>query len=83
MRRSKSRRRFHTERIIRNRQRRARSYSGEFPATEVLPAGRYATGDPHLSCPNPRCHLCHWDKLDPSRRARANRSWRRWDREYE
>lgn len=79
MRRSKARRRFHTGRIIRNRQRRARLI---FMTGEVGEAGRYATRDPNFGC-NPRCLICHWDKLDPSRRARTRREWQNWESEYE
>jgi hypothetical protein len=79
MRRSKSRRRFHTARVALNRRRRARN----FPHVEgELPLGRYESHDPHLGCGLVRCHLCKWAKLDPSRRARSRREWANWEDEY-
>lgn len=83
MRRTKSRRRFHTDRIVRNRQRRVRDASPEFSAVRRLEAGRFESCDPHFGCTSARCHLCHWDKLDPSRRARSSREWQDWLSEYE
>jgi hypothetical protein len=73
MRRTKSRRRFHTARVIRGR--RARALSWGVHPEHLLESGRYESRDPHFGCPVARCSLCHWDKLDPSRRARANRAW--------
>ena len=86
MRPSKARRRFHTARVIRNRQRRARAYYGgggwgHFWFRDPLPAGKCDAVDPYFGCGRPRCHICHSEKLEP-RRAREWRSWQDWESEY-
>lgn len=83
MRRTRHRRRFHTDRIVSNRRRR---YWAEMPAwrrdeqmhRRLLGYGALADRDP-WDCGR-RCLLCHWDKLVEPRRARENRAWRAdWD----
>jgi hypothetical protein len=84
MRRTKHRRRFHTARIIRKRQRRYRRIiSPEDRPTwaRELQAGRVDRGD-YFGCTRPRCLVCHWDKLVEPRRAREKRSWTAWTDEY-
>lgn len=79
--RTKHRRRFHTGRVISNRQRRHRRLDRALwiDGTDrwVLPNGRLDDTDRYHDCGNSRCMLCHGDKLDPSRRARERRAWRR------
>jgi hypothetical protein len=81
MRRTKHRRRYHTGRVISNRQRRQRRLDRALwvdgTGTWVLPNGRLDDTDRYHDCGRPRCLLCHWDKFDPSRRAREKRGWRR------
>ena len=73
MRRTRHRRRFHTDRVVRNR--RAR-YHHEWPfhPDRTLPYGLLADRDP-WDCGR-RCLLCHWDKLVEPRRTREKRAWR-------
>jgi hypothetical protein len=79
VRRTRHRRRFHTDRIVRNR--RAR-YRRETPDWELdrrpqrLPYGLLADRDP-WDCGRPGCVCCHWAKCTEPRRARENRAWRR------
>jgi hypothetical protein len=79
VRRTRHRRRFHTDRIARNR--RAR-YRRDTPAWELdrrprpLPYGLLADRDP-WDCGRPGCKFCHWAKRTEPRRARENRAWRR------
>lgn len=89
MRRTRHRRRFHTDRIVAARRARWRR---EFPdwvldymgALEMhrrdyewrvkeLTYGRLASSDP-WDCGKPRCAVCH--PLEPARRAREAREWR-------
>ncbi len=74
MRRTKQRRRFHTERVIRNRQRAALAYRPLFPRD--LEDGRLANHNAHFACLRPRCFVCHFDKLIGDRRTREKRLWR-------
>lgn len=81
MRRTRHRRRFHTDRVVRNR--RAR-YLRETPdwARHVWPErlsyGRLADMDP-WDCGRPACGVCH--PTEAGRRAREKRAWRSESRE--
>jgi hypothetical protein len=90
MRRTRHRRRFHTDRIVNAR--RAR-YLWERGAWEIrflasdedrwaarrLSYGRLSTMDP-WDCGR-SCWSCHFDKREPGRRTRAERAWRTdWSR---
>jgi hypothetical protein len=83
MRRTRHRRRFHTDRVVRNRRRRywressATAWNaGHFPEwfAKRMAYGVLADRDP-WDCGR-RCLLCHWDKHVEPRRARENRAWR-------
>ncbi len=79
-RRTRHRRRFHTDRIVAAR--RARYMAEEPPwwtrdldlLGDRLAYGRLAQADP-WDCGRARCGICHTS--DPSRRAREQRAWRR------
>jgi len=80
VRRTRHRRRFHTDRIVRNR--RARYWRempswwrGEQMHRRQLAYGALADRDPR-DCGS-HCLLCHHDKFLEPRRARENRTWRR------
>jgi hypothetical protein len=82
---TRHRRRFHTDRIVRNRRarylretpdwhwRRLASNHDEWIA-RLLAYGTLASRDP-WDCGNPGCWCCH--PPDSSRRARENRQWRK------
>ena len=80
MRRTKHRRWFHTERVIRNRQ---RAYRRETPSWELigwprhLEDGRLADENAYFGCRRPRCYICHFDKLIGDQRTREKRLWKR------
>lgn len=77
--RSKHRRRYHTARVIKNR--RARGIAIEAGVGWMVenppPSGKLDDVFYYRGCGRARCHLCHWDKLDLSRRARERRAWKR------
>lgn len=89
MRRTRHRRRFHTDRIVAARRARylreqhewVREYVGPPDRhrsayewrAEQLTYGRLASTDP-WDCGRPRCGICH--AVDHSRRAREKREWR-------
>lgn len=79
--RSRAYRRYHTGRVISNRQRRYRRIVPPWVVQQgydrYLPAGRLDDRFAYYGCGNSRCQLCHWDKFDPSRRARVKRAWER------
>lgn len=86
MRKTRHRRRFHTDRIVQNRRRRyqreARSGWAAYEAAtfpewwaERLSYGRLADRDP-WDCGS-HCELCHWAKFNEPRRTREKRAWRR------
>jgi hypothetical protein len=77
VRRTRHRRRFHTDRIVANR--RAR-YLRETPelarwSGNRLSYGALADRDP-WDCGNPRCGICHWPDYG---RAREAREWRAYE----
>ncbi len=83
MRRTKHRRRFHTGRVISNRQ---RAYKREAPAwwgygdrvfARDLERGRLRDSNAYFGCGRPRCLVCHWEKYMEPRRAREKRAWQR------
>ncbi len=77
MRRTKHRRRFHTERVIANRQRHWREAMpwGMNEAFDrwPLPDGKLANDNAYFGCNRPRCGVCHWEKnyMPKLRRQRA------------
>jgi len=73
MRPTKHRRRFHTDRIVKNRRARWMREMG-YDRGHRLSYGALADRDP-WDCGNPQCGVCHWD--DGSRRARENREWQK------
>lgn len=75
MRRTKHRRRFHTDRVISNRQ---RTYEREAPSwwDRSLESGRLRDRNAYFGCNRPRCLVCHWGKFMEPRRAREKRNWR-------
>jgi hypothetical protein len=84
MRRTRHRRRFHTDRIVANR--RARLIREESPWNRTnwpdwisarMAYGRLADRDP-WDCGHTRCGCCHWYKYsgDHQRRRREERLWR-------
>ena len=79
LRRTKARRRFHTDRIVRVRRARLRD---EMPGwapddPRAWAYGRLADRDP-WDCGHPSCGVCH--PHDAGRRARERRRWRTdWD----
>ena len=84
MRPSKQRRRFHTGRVIRNRQRAfAESGWSRWGREEFhLDNGRLRDRNAYWGCGNARCYLCHSDKFLTPRRAREKRQWQNWESEY-
>jgi hypothetical protein len=80
MRRTAHRRRFHRDRIVRNRQ---RQYAGFRRAdrewSRELPDGRLESRQAYFGCSRPRCSLCHpgkhWHRS--ADRARSRREWQR------
>jgi hypothetical protein len=82
MRRTRHRRRFHTDRIVSNRRRRFLRVT-RWPDYLVDQPRRWGYGaladrDP-WDCGG-HCLLCHMDKFMEPRRARENRAWRaEWD----
>lgn len=83
MRRTRHRRRFHTDRIVRNRRARylresdpRRWNSANFPEwfAQRMSYGRMADRDP-WDCGS-HCLLCHHGKFLEPRRARENGAWR-------
>lgn len=81
MRRTKHRRRFHTDRVIANRQRRYRREESGWVVRDGwarhLEDGRLANDYAYFGCGRPRCYLCHFEKLIGDRRTREKRAWRR------
>lgn len=81
MRRTKHRRRFHTDRVIANRQRRYRREESGWVVAEGwsrrLEDGRLADRYAYFGCSRARCFICHFDKLIGDRRTREKRAWRR------
>lgn len=93
MRRTRHRRRFHTDRIVAARRARWLREQPEWVLEYVGPLerhrsayewrikqltyGRLANTDP-WDCGNPRCGICH--AVDHSRRAREEREWRALER---
>ena len=78
MRRTRHRRRFHTDRIVRNRRARYRRETPDWALTrdpDRLSYGRLADLDP-WDCGR-HCLMCHWEKFLEPRRAREKRAWRR------
>lgn len=80
-RRTRHRRRFHTDRVVAARRarylRETRDwalYDGPWLAKR-LAYGRLADRDP-WDCGNSRCGICHWHHRE-SRRAREKRAWKR------
>lgn len=82
--RTKHRRRYHTGRVISNRQRRQRRLDRwlwiDKTGIWLLPNGKLDRTDRYFDCGRARCGLCHGDKLWDPRRAREKR---RWEREAE
>lgn len=83
MRRTRHRRRFHTDRIVSNRRARYRREDAErWPyavnhaewLTKRMAYGRLADRDP-WDCGS-HCLLCHGEKFIEPRRTRENRAWR-------
>jgi len=81
MRRTKHRRRFHTGRVISNRQRRHRRLDRwlwvDNTGVWLLPDGKLDKTDSYLDCGCARCVTCHWGKYMEPRRAREKRAWKR------
>ena len=82
MRKTRHRRRFHTDRIVANRRRRYRREAPSWASAENNPRrfgyGALSDRDP-WDCGG-RCFLCHYEKLSEPRRAREKRTWREdWD----
>jgi hypothetical protein len=75
MRRTKHRRRFHTERVIRNRQAQHRREGWGWFDARPLPDGRLADRQAYFGCSRAHCFLCHFDKLIGDRRVREKRRW--------
>jgi hypothetical protein len=82
MRRTRHRRRFHTDRIVANRRARVRREqmswaNGSFTEFYEMAYGRLANSDP-WDCGHPRCGCCHYSKFsgDHQRRRREERLWR-------
>lgn len=81
MRRTRHRRRFHTDRIVANRRaryKRETSFADQV-RPEHLSYGRLASTDP-WDCGNPRCGICHYESVE--RRARRQREARAWRRDW-
>lgn len=84
MRRTRHRRRFHTDRVVRNRRARFTRESEPFRwplavnhdewIARTLSYERLADSDP-WDCGS-HCELCHWAKFNEPRRAREKREWR-------
>jgi hypothetical protein len=80
MRRTKHRRRYHTDRVIANRQRRYRREGSGWLVggrERHLQDGRLADRYAYFGCGRAHCYLCHFDKLIGDRRAREKRTWLR------
>lgn len=77
MRRTKHRRRYHTDRVIQNRQRRAAQETPSWWWPRRLEDGRLSDRNAFFDCGRAHCLLCHWDKFMEPRRTRENRAWRR------
>lgn len=79
MRRTRHRRRFHTDRIVSNRRVRYKRESSwwwpEYLENKRFSYGALADRDP-WDCGS-HCLLCHWDKFEEPRRTRENREWRK------
>jgi hypothetical protein len=83
VRRTRHRRRFHTDRIVNARRARYLRESWESSIVERpdwyavrLSYGYLSSTDP-WDCGNPRCGICHYSKADSrTRRRREERSWR-------
>lgn len=86
MRKTKHRRRFHTDRIVQNRRaryvREAPDWLGHYRTenhdewwAKMMSYGRLADRDP-WDCGR-RCWLCHYEKLLGYPRAREKRAWQR------
>lgn len=78
MRRTRHRRRFHTDRIVSNRRRRflreERSPEYRIESPRHWGYGALADRDP-WDCGR-HCLLCHWEKFLEPRRTREKRAWR-------
>jgi hypothetical protein len=73
---TRHRRRFHTDRVVRNRRARfLRETPDARPDDRRLSYGRLADRDP-WDCGS-RCWLCHYDKLLGYPRAQETRAWQR------
>lgn len=79
MRRTKHRRRFHTDRVIANRRRRYRREAADWELAwrRHLEDGRLADRYAYYGCGRPRCYICHPDKVTGGQRTREKRLWRR------
>lgn len=79
MRRTKHRRRFHTERVIANRRRRGRTLERDDLWWKENPPedGRLANVFYFRGCGLARCGLCHPHKKWGGDRTQAKRAWRR------
>ena len=78
MRRTKHRRRFHTRRVVRNRQRRyVETPTWRFGWLEDLEDGRLEDRNAYFGCSRPHCYLCHWEKYLIPRRAQEKRAWKK------
>lgn len=77
MRRTKHRRRFHTERVIANRRRLGEKllWEDEWFVRHPPEDGRLHDRFYYRGCGNARCFLCHFDKLIGDRRTREKRLW--------
>jgi ferredoxin len=73
---ARGRRRFHTERVISNRQRRYVRITPAWARSRRLEDGRLADADRYYDCGRARCGVCHWEKFYEPRRAREEREWR-------
>jgi hypothetical protein len=78
MRRTHHRRRYHTGRIIRNRQRQwsREGWADDWYAEHPMTAGRLDDRQAYFGCGNAHCYLCHWDKFVEPRRTREKRAWK-------
>lgn len=77
MRRTRHRRRFHTDRIVSNRRARYKREAHYWEGIRIsrLAYGALADRDP-WDCGR-SCWMCHYEKREPGRRTRGNREWRR------
>lgn len=91
MRRTKHRRRFHTNRVIANRHRRVRDYYGhaEWDDPESIwwrdrrGRGWADKRDPWFGCPRPQCGICTRPWLSRERRLQDRYEIENWWKEYE